>query len=185
MPLSWTVSKQLRNQFCHADAAQFTLYALPFLWLVPEEEHALGELVLLTLCAEHRLKRVGVKSGIPHLGADGHRGRGEVLHLLQLEVEALGDEGKTRHICLMAAWVAADEIGDNLLAKTFAAVDVIEKSFEGLKLCERGLAHESQHLIAGVLGGDFQPAAHMAAYQFTGVGGSGFIGGRVATFMQQ
>ena len=43
-------------------------------------------------------------------------GEGKVLHLFQMEVQSLGDDGKFRHIFLLASGMAADEIRNKLLA---------------------------------------------------------------------
>ena len=165
--------------------AQLALDALALLRLIPEEEHALGQFLAGRLRTENGLHGVGVVACIPHLGADGHRGGGEVLYLFQLEIKSLGGDGQVHHVLFPASWVAADEIGDNLLAETFLAVDVVEKALELLELLERGLPHEVEHLVAGVFGGYLQSAAHMAANEFAGVFAHGGIGVFIAAFVQQ
>ena len=151
------------------------------LWLVPEEEHALCQLLLGILCTENRLKGIGVVAGVPHLGADSHWGGGEVLNLLQLEIEALRDEGETCHIFFMAPGVAADEVGDYLLAQSFTTVNVIKNLLEFLEL----LAHKAKDCRAGVFGSHLQTPADMAANQFTGVGFFGLVRGLVAAAVQK
>ena len=122
--------------------SQFTLYVGTFLGLVPEEKHALCQFLTLTFRTEYWFQSVWVVAGVPHLGADGHWGGGEILYLLQLKIQPFGDEGQLCHIFLCAAGMAADEIGDNLLAEPVLLVDAVEDFLELLKLFERWLAHE-------------------------------------------
>ena len=122
--------------------SQFSFYVGTFLGLVPEEKHALCQFLTLAFRTEYGFHGVWVVAGVPHLGADGHRGGGEILYLLQLKIQPFGDEGQFCHIFLSAAGMAADKIGDNLLAETFLLVDAVEDFLELLKLFERRLAHE-------------------------------------------
>ena len=138
--------------------------------LVPEEELALGCLLLGCAGAVEGSQGVGVEAGVPRLGADGHgRGR-EVLHLLEVEVEAAGDDGELGHVLLGAAGVAADEIGYELLVEARLAADAVEVALEGLELAEGGLAHDLQHSVGGMLGGHLEAAADVAGDELAGVG---------------
>lgn len=66
--------------------AQLTLDGRTLLRLIPEEELPLCKLLLRSFRAEHRLKRVRIITGIPHLCRNAHRRRREVLHLFKVEV---------------------------------------------------------------------------------------------------
>ena len=88
-----SVSQYFFDEVSPSYPMQFALYVGSLLRLIPEEEHTLGQFVTLTFRTEHRLQCVWVVASVPHLGADGHRGRGEVLYLLELEVQPFGDEG--------------------------------------------------------------------------------------------
>ena len=138
-------------------------------WLVPEEELSLGELFARRLGAEHGLKRVGVVACVPCLGRYGHRRGREVLHLLKVKVEALGLDRQLRHVFLGAAGVAADEVRYELLAQVALTVYAVEYASELFKLGERGLAHEFQHTVRGVLWSYFESAADVLADKLAGV----------------
>ena len=127
-------AEQWFDEVGHADPPQFSFDFLSLLGLVPEEKHALGKFLRGTFCAEDGGECIGVVAGVPHLRADGHGGRGEVLDLFQLEIQALGDQSEPGHVFLMATGMAADEIGYDLLAQAFTPVDVIKKPLEVLKL---------------------------------------------------
>ena len=73
-----------------------------------------------------------------------------------MEVELLGDDGELCHIFLVATWVRRDEVGDDLLPEVLFAVDAVELSLELIELLERGLAHEMEHAVAGMLRGYLQ-----------------------------
>jgi len=83
---------KLVNQIASSHPFQLLDDGTSFFGLVPEEEHALGELLALGLGTEYRLQGVGMVARVPSLGGYGHRGGGEVLHLLQVEVQTLGDD---------------------------------------------------------------------------------------------
>ena len=145
----------------------FQLAAL--LGLVPEEVLALCQFFAGRLGAEDGLQRVGVVARVPRLGGDGHgRGR-EVLHLLQLEVHLLGQHGQFGHVLLTAAWMGADEVGDDLLAQPLLAVNAVEEAFELAKELERGLSHQVEHAVAGVLRGHLQASADVTGDELAGV----------------
>ena len=160
------------------DAFQFLLNVAPLLRFVPEEELPLCQFLALCLGTAHRLQCIRIVACVPCFGTNGHRGRREVLHLLQLEVQPLGDDSQFCHVFLPASWVAADEVGDNLLAQVLFVVDAVEDSFEFLELRERRLAHQLQHTVAGMLRRHLQPSAHMVANQFTRI-----LAGRLVAFL--
>ena len=110
--------------------SQFSLYVGTFLGLVPEEKHALCQFLTLTFRTEYWFQSVWVVAGVPHLSADGHRGGGEILYLLQLKIQPFGDEGQLCHIFLCAAGMAADKIGDNLLAQVIFRVHSVKQGLE-------------------------------------------------------
>lgn len=76
------------------------------------------------------LEGVGVQTRVPGFGGDSHGCGGEVLHLLELEVETSGDDSEFCHVLGCTAWVGGDEVGDELLVEMFLAVDAVEDAFE-------------------------------------------------------
>ena len=122
---------------------------------------------------------------VPRLRADGHgRGR-EVLHLLQVEIEPLGDDGQFGHVFLVAAGVAGDEVGDELLAQALLLVDAVENLLECLELGKWRLAHDAQHTVAGVLGRHLQASADVAGDEFAGVFAGALVHLRILALMEQ
>lgn len=136
------VSQQFRNEVAAPYATQFLFDSLSFLGFVPEEKHALRQFLTGIMGTEYWLHRVGVIASIPHFSADGHGGGGEILDLLQLEVQTFGGDCQFGHVFRSTTWMAADEIGDNLLVKSRLAIGLIEDALEFGKLFERGLAHQ-------------------------------------------
>ena len=124
------------DEVCAAYPPQFLLDFPSFFGLVPEEEHPLQQLVAGIMGAEYRFECIGVVTGVPHFGADGHWSRGEVLDLFQLEVEPLCGDCQFRHILLVAPRMTTDEIGDNLLFEIFLSVDLVEDALEFLEQLE-------------------------------------------------
>ena len=101
-------------------------------------------------------------SGIIHLRSQCHRRRREVLYLLQLEMQALGDHRQLRHIRLGTSRMAGNEIGDELLVQPVLPVYLIEYLLELSKLRERRFTHLFQHLVLRMLRGHFQTAGYVA-----------------------
>ena len=134
-----------------------------------QEELSLCQLLTLGACAEHRFQRIRMESRVPSLGADGHRGRSEVLHLFQVEVQSAGDNGQFGHVLFVTAGVAGYEIGDELLAQACFVVDAVEDALECFELFEGRLAHEVQHACRGMLGSYFEAAADVAQDKFAGI----------------
>ena len=64
---------------------------------------------------ENLLAGVGVDAGVVYFGGKGHGRWGEVLDLLETEVEGTGLGGKPGHVGLGASGVGRDEVGDELL----------------------------------------------------------------------
>lgn len=62
--------------------------------------------------------------------------------------------------------MTGNEVGDDLLFQSFLAVDAVKLSLEFIELLERRLAHQSQHMVAGVLRSDLQSTADMAGNEF-------------------
>ena len=76
------------------------------------------------------------------------------MHLFELEVETLGDDGKLGHVLLAASGMAADEVRDDLLAQATLAVDAVEDTLEVAELLEGRFAHELEHGV-GHMGATF------------------------------
>lgn len=106
---------------------------------------------------------------IPSFRADGHRCRGEVLNLLETEIESFGYCREFRHVFGCASWVAADEVWYNLLVEVFPVVYFVKYALESEELFERWFAHEFQNTVGSMFGCHLQTSAHMSAYQFTSV----------------
>ena len=173
---------QLVYQVGATDAAQLVDDVATLFGLVPEEELALGQLLALRLGAEHGFEGVGMVTCVPRLRADGHGCGREVLYLLQVEIEPLGDDGQFGHVFLVAAGVAGDEVGDELLAQALLLVDAVENLFERLEL---GVAHDVQHTVAGVLGRHLQASADVAGDEFAGVFAGALVHLRILALMEQ
>ena len=150
------------------------------LLLVPEKVFALGQFLVGRVCRGDGLQRVGVESGVERLGRDGHGGGGEVLHLLEVEVEVLGDGGEFGHVLLGARGVRRDEVGDELLPQGILEVDAVEELLELLEEGERGFAHDVEHRVAGVLGSHLEPARDMEAYELLVELGIDLVDGGIA-----
>ena len=119
-----------------ANPHKFALYVASFFRLVPEEKLPLCQLFFLRFCRIYRLQSVRVKPCVPCLRADSHRCWGEILHLFEFEVKPFGYYRQFGHVFFLASRMAADEVGDYLLAEIFTFVDFIKNSFEFLKLAE-------------------------------------------------
>ena len=102
-----------------------------------------------------------------------------------MKVHLFGEHGEFCHVFFPASGVATDKIGDDLLLEVFFAIDAVEDSFECLKLFEGRLSHESQHMVGGVFGCYFQPAADVPANKFSGIFGSGNVAFLVIGMMEQ
>lgn len=126
--------------------------------LVPEEEHALAELLGRRAGGEDRFERVGMVARGPDGRADGHGSRGEVLHLFELETHIACFSGELSHVLLRAAGVRADEVGDELLVEADVAAGGVEEVLEVVEERERRFAHQAEHAVGGVLGGHFESA---------------------------
>ena len=124
-------------------------------------------------------------ASVPSLSRHGHRGRREVLHLFQMEVEALGDDCQFGHVLLRASRMTADEVRDNLLAEVQFVVYLVEYLLEVVELGERRLSHDMKHRIAGVLGSHLKASAHMLGNEFTGVFLGSLVDDWVLAFVKQ
>lgn len=102
-----------------------------------------------------------------------------------MKVQTLGDDGKFRHVFFLAAGVAGDKVGDELLSQTFFAVDTVEYLFELSELAEWWFAHDAEHPFRGMLRRNFKAAADMADYEFAGVFLRAFVGFGVFALVQQ
>lgn len=96
---------ELLYQVRTANLAQFTLYSSSFLWLIPEKELALSQLLTWRFGTEYRLQSVRVKARIPRFCAYSHRRWRKVLHLFKVEVQLSGNDCELCHILFMAARV--------------------------------------------------------------------------------
>ena len=122
---------------------------------------------------------------VPCFGGYGHRGGREVLHLLEVEVQTLGDNRQLGHVLLRASRMATDEVGDDLLAEVQLVVDFIENLLEVVELGERWLAHDVEHRVAGLLGSYLEASAHVLGNEFAGVFLRASVDGRVLAFVKQ
>ena len=177
------VSEQARNEVGTSYATQRLFNASSFLRLVPEEELALGLFLARAFGREYGFERIGVVACVPCFGGIGEWRWRKVLNLLEMEIKVLGNDGQLGHILLLTARVTGDEVGDDLLAKTFLAIDAVEDALELVELRERGLAHEIEHAVAGVLGGYLESARNMTGNQLAGVLHSGLVAGLVLAAM--
>lgn len=107
------------------------------------------------------------------------------MHLFELEVEVFGLGGEFGHVFGCAAGVAADEVGDDLLAQVVASADVVEEALEVVEEAEGGFAHELEHTVGGVFGGYFETAADVAGDEFFGVLAVDAVGVWVARVVEQ
>jgi hypothetical protein len=176
---------ELGNEVRTTYATQALLYASTLFRLVPEEELTLGELLFGCLGTEHWFERIRVVACVPRLSGIGHGSRGEVLNLLQLEVKTLGDDSKLGHVLFLTAWMGGYEIGNDLLAQTFLAIYAVEDALELIELTERGLAHEVEHTIAGVLRGNLEASTDVMADEFARVFHSSLVAGFILAAMEQ
>ena len=126
-----------------------------------------------------------MKTCVPHLSAHRHGSGREILHLLQVEVQLLGDGSQFGHVGCRAARVRTDEIGDELLMEPLLGVDAVKDAFELVELLEGRLAHEHEHLVGGVLGSHFETPADMTADEFAGVLGGGLVAMLVGASVQE
>ena len=83
------------------------------------------------------------------------------MHLFELEVETLGDDGKLGHVLLAASGMAADEVRDDLLAQATLEVDAVEDTLEVAELLEGRFAHELEHGVGHMFGCHLQSSADM------------------------
>ena len=89
---------QLVDEVIAFEASQLIDDVAAFFGFVPEEEHALCQFLLGSLGREYGFQGVGMETGIPGFGGHSHGSRSEVLYLLQVEVELLGDDCQFCHI---------------------------------------------------------------------------------------
>lgn len=134
---------ELLDQVGASDAAQLTLYALPLLGFIPEEELPLRQLLTWCLGREDLFKCVGVVTRIPRLGADGHRRGREVLHLLKVKVQVFGDDCELGHVLFLTARMTTYKVRYDLLFQSLLLIDAVEDALELIELLKRWLAHES------------------------------------------
>ena len=152
--------------------------------LIPEEILSLSFLLAWRLCAEYGLQRVRIIACIPGLSADSHGCRREVLNLFKLKAEFTGDAGQLRHILLMTAGMAGDEVGDNLLVEVLLTADAVEDALKVVELLERGLTHQVKHTVAGVFRCNLQTATDMTDNELAGVFTSGLVGGFILAMIE-
>ena len=86
-----------------------------------------------------------------------------------MEVETLGYCRQLCHILFVAAWMATDEIWNDLLVEVTLFVDAVENAFKVAELLERRFAHELQHPVCHMFRGDLKTTADMTLYQFARV----------------
>lgn len=167
-----------------ANAFQLALYCVPLLWFVPEEEHALLQFLSRGVSTEYRFKRIRVEACIESRCADGHWSWREILYLLEMEIQILGDDSQLGHVFFMASWVTADEVGDELLVEMSLFVDLVKQLFEIIEKFERWLAHEFQHSVGCILRCHLQSAAHMLGDQLARILHGSLVGFLVLALME-
>ena len=160
---------KLLDEVRTTNTAQALFDATTLFGLIPEEILALGQLVALTLGTLHWFQRIRVIARIPGLCRDGHGGRCEVLHLLQLEVELFGLDSQLSHIRFRTTGMAGDEVGDNLLIEVLLTIDAVEDALEVVELLERRLTHQVKHAFAGMFRSYLQSSADVTRNQFAGI----------------
>ena len=173
------------NQVATSHALEFLNDGTPFFGFVPEEEHALGQFLTLGLGAEDGLQGVWMIPRVPCFGGYGHWCWREVLHLLQVEVQSLGDDCQLGHVFLRASRMATNEVGDDLLAEVQLVVDLVEYLLEIVELAERWLAHDVEHRVAGMFGSYLEASAHMLGNELAGIFLCATVDGRVLAFVKQ
>lgn len=151
-------AKQLVNQVAAPHFLQRGLQGGHVLFLVPEEVGSLTLLFFGVVRTIAGLQGVGMQAAVVNFGRYRHGRWGEILHLFELEIEALGLGGQLGHGLFGTAWVGRDEIRDDLLPQAILFINVVEHGLEFVEELERWLAHDFQHLVVGVFGGDFQSA---------------------------
>ncbi len=122
------------DQVSTSYATQALFDMLTLLRFVPEEILTLGLFLLWCLGTLDRLQRVGIIACIPGLSRDRHGCWGEVLHLFELEVKALGQYCQFCHVRLRTSRVAGDEVGDELLTQALLTTDAVEKALKVVEL---------------------------------------------------
>ena len=122
---------------------------------------------------------------VPRFGRNGHGGGRKVLHLLQMEIQPFGNDGQFGHVFFVAAGVAGDEVGDELLAQAFFAVDAVENLLERLELGKRRFAHHAEHTVAGMFGGHFEAAADVAGDEFARILAGTLVHLRILALVEQ
>ena len=111
-----------------------TLWWMGF--LIPEEVLPLRLFLFRSLGSINRLQGIGMIAGIENLRRQRHGSRGKVLNLFQFIPHLAGQGSQFRHIGFVTPWVAADEVGDELLAYAFFAVYTVEDTFKVVELRE-------------------------------------------------
>ena len=131
-----SMGTKLLDEIRATNTAQALLDATTLFGLVPEEILALCQLVALSLCTLYGFQRIRIVARVPRLCGYCHGRRREVLHLFQLEVQLLGLDSQLSHVSLRTAWMAGDEVGDNLLVEMLLAIDAVEDALEVVELLE-------------------------------------------------
>lgn len=107
------------------------------------------------------------------------------MYLLEMEVEALGDDSQFGHILFQTSWMRTDEVGDDLLMQVLFLIDAIEDTLEIVELLEGGFSHESQDPVAGVLGSHLQSATDVTADKFPSILACSLVGIIVRAMVEQ
>ena len=81
--------------------------------------------------------------------------------------------------------MTTDEVGDNLLAQVQLVVDLVEYLLEVIELRERRLAHDMEHLVAGMFRSHLQASAHMLGNEFAGIFLRAAVDGRILALVKQ
>ena len=99
----------------------------------------------------------------------GHGAGVKGLHLIGAETIFFQPDGQVHHVFVAGAGVGRDEIGDQVLLFARLGAVLVKQLLEAVVAANAGLHHFGQGARLGVLGGDFQIAAHMVGGQFADV----------------
>ena len=156
-------------------ATQLVEDGTPLLWLVPEEEQTLRQLLLFATGTEYRLHRIGMITRVPNFGRYRHGSGREVLYLLQVEIQPLGNDGQLCHVFLTTSRMTGNEIWDELLTKSCLLIDTVEQLLESFKQLKRRLAHDAKHAIGGMFGSHLKPSTDVPSDELACIVTGGFI----------
>ena len=143
--------EEFGNELGTSVAPKASLDVAPQFGTVEEEEPTLVGLVAGRGGHVDGLHRGGVDTGVVHLGRESHGRGGEVLYLLQPVAHLFHLHGQISHVIQTTTWMAAYEIGYQLVAQARLLANLIKTALGFLEQFERWLAHKRQHMVRGML----------------------------------